>query len=340
MKSGFVRSIALVVLITFIFSACASLPPPGTALTDEERASAKKSCIAKYTALGAVGGAALGYLLGSKKSKLETTAIGAVAGGALAFAIAYGKCLALYSDLKSYPVAGFKQTAQNIGYSSSQGDVIKIQNFSVDPSGVAPGGKLALNGSYYIMAPEGTKEVKVTESRSLHYLDPSENEWKELGVVDNEITSALGTRKADGNVDVGKEMPEGKYRVTFKVAALGKEDQVTQDLTVKKGLAMGPRNVRPQHQQVAYAGTEQTGAKSITNQPKAAKNMSSLEVISKTLNVRKEPTSKAGILATIKQGEVYQIITNTTLEQLKWYQIRLDDGTEGWVPGKHVKLME
>ena len=237
MKSGFARSITVVVLITFIFSACASLPTTGTALTDEERASAQKTCIAKYTAIGAVGGAALGYLLGSKHSKLETTAIGAAAGGALAFAIAYGKCLAYYSDLKSFPVAGRQETAQKIGYKPSQGYLTKIETLSLNPQGVAPGGKVQMNGSYYVMAPPGEQEVKVTETRMLSYYDPEKKEWTDLGAVDNEITSALGTRKAQGNFDIPKDVPEGRYRVTMKVAAQGKQDEISKELLVKKEYA-------------------------------------------------------------------------------------------------------
>lgn len=237
MKSGFARSITVVVLITFIFSACASLPTTGTALTDEERASAQKTCIAKYTAIGAVGGAALGYLLGSKNSKLETTAIGAAAGGALAFAIAYGKCLAYYSNLSSFPVASRQETAQKIGYKPSQGYLTKIETLSLNPQGVAPGGKVQMNGSYYVMAPPGEQEVKVTETRMLSYYDPEKKEWTDLGAVDNEITSALGTRKAQGNFDIPKDVPEGRYRVTMKVAAQGKQDEISKELLVKKEYA-------------------------------------------------------------------------------------------------------
>jgi hypothetical protein len=238
MKNRYARLIVFVVLVTFAFSSCASLPPPGTALTDEERASAQKSCIAKYTAIGAVGGAALGYLLGSKNSKLETTAIGAAAGGALAFAIAYGKCLAYYSNLQSFPVAGRQETAQKIGYTASQGYLTKIENFSLSPQGVAPGGKVQMKGTYYVMAPPGEQEVKVTETRLLSYYDPEKKEWTELGAVDNEITSALGTRRAEGNFDIPQDVPEGRYRVTMKVAAQSKQDEITKDLTVKKEYAL------------------------------------------------------------------------------------------------------
>jgi hypothetical protein len=234
------RSLILVVLMIFIFTSCAPLPQAGTALTEEERASAKKTCIARYTAAGAVGGAILGGLLGSKNAKWETAAIGAAAGGALAFAIAWGHCLSLYSDLKSYPVAGAQETARKIGYNPSQGSVTKIDNFYLTPQNVAPGGKVRMAGTYYLMAPEGAKEVKVTETRSLSFFDTSKKEWTDLGSLDQDITAALGTRNAEGNFDIPEDAPEGKYRITLKVSADGKEDQAIQELNVKKGTAFNP----------------------------------------------------------------------------------------------------
>jgi len=319
-----------IVLMAFILSSCAPLPPSGTALTDEERASARKTCIARYTAAGAVGGALIGGLLGGKGAKWEMAAIGAAAGGALAFAIAWGHCLSVYSDLKSFPVAGARETAQKIGYTPAQGNVTKIENFSLNPDGVAPGGRVLMSGGYYVMAPEGTQEVKVTETRTLHYFDPSENKWKELGSVDNEITSALGTRRAEGNFDIPSDVPEGKYKVTLRVAAQGKEDTASEELTVKKGLAMGPASGSAGYQQMAY----REGSKSID------KKMRSVEVVSKTLNVRKEASSKSEIIANIKQGEIFQVVGDTMVEQNKWFMIRLDDGTEGWVSGKNVKVLD
>jgi len=187
-----------------------------------------------------------------------------------------------------------------------------------------------MSGAYYVMAPEGTQEVKVTETRTLHYFDPSGSNWKELGSVDNEITSALGTRRAEGNFDIPSDVPEGKYKVTLKVSAQGKEDLASQELTVRKGLAMGPASGGTGYQQAAY----QEGSKSVD------KKVRSVEVLSKTLNVRKEPSSKSEIIANIKQAEIFQAVNDTMVDQNKWFMIRLDDGTEGWVSGKNVKVLD
>jgi len=127
--------------------------------------------------------------------------------------------------------------AERFGTEVIQGNVTKVQSFNVSPGTITPGQTVNLGGSYYVMAPEGAKEMKVTETRYVKFFDPSKNEWTNLGGVDQEITAAPGLRKADGKFDIPKDVPEGKYRIGFKVASAGKEDTVERDLVVKKGTA-------------------------------------------------------------------------------------------------------
>lgn len=337
MKSTITRVLTSVIIVVFLLTSCGPLPPPGTALTPQEREEAQNSCIAKYTTLGAIGGAAVGLLLGGKKTKGEGALIGAAAGGALAFALAYGKCLAMFSDLNSYPLTGAQETALRVGYNPSQGYITKIENFYVDPTGVSPGGKVQLNGSYYIMAPEGTTDVKVTETRTVSYYDPAEKQWKDLGSVPQEITSALGTRRAEGSFDMPKDVPEGNYRITLMVEANGKRDQISSDLMVKKGLAMGPSGKQPTIQ-TAYA-SDQSGGKAVGT-AKVERKPAAITITSKTLSMRNEPSVKSQILATLNQGEIYEVLQKTGSQSDIWYKIRLDSGVEGWVSGKNVRLQE
>jgi predicted lipid-binding transport protein (Tim44 family) len=216
------------------------LTDPNTITTEQERVAARNKCMVMYTGVGAIGGALVGGLIGGNWTG---AGIGAAAGGAIGFALAWGKCLSLYSTLKSQPVGSYQDATQQAKYNPSQGTVTKIQNFSVSPDAVQPGGSTNLNGSYYVMAPDGAKEMKVTESRQVKYFDPSKKQWTDLGQVDQEITAKPGLRKADGNFDLPKDVPEGKYKVGFKVASAGKEDMVEKDLTVKKGTAMNSTEV-------------------------------------------------------------------------------------------------
>ena len=230
MKNRKTRLAAATMGVVFLVSSCATLPPPGTALTADQRKQAQRDCIAQYTVVGAVGGALLGQLIGGNT---RGTLIGAAAGGALGAAIAWGHCLNVYSDLASFPVADARQTAVQTGWQPSRGNEVRIQNYTVTPRELRPGGGVTMNGSYYVMAPDGQKDVKVTETRTVAYFDPSANAWKELGSVDQNITAALGTRRAEGKFDLPSDVPAGRYRLTLKVAALGKVDQQTQEITVR-----------------------------------------------------------------------------------------------------------
>jgi hypothetical protein len=333
-----------VILIVFLFTSCAPLPQPGDPLTSEEKEKAKKECILRYGAIGAVAGGAVGAAAGALLTR-DTRGVvaGAVVGGTLGFAIAWGKCLSYYSDLKSYPVADARETARKIRYNPSQGYVTKIKDFYLNPDKISPGGQVQMNASYYVMAPEERKEVKVTETRIVHYYDPLKKEWKELGSVDQEITAAFGTRKAEGHFELPSNVPEGSYRVALKVSAEGVEDQAMQELTVKKGLAMGPDTYKaqPEQSQVAQiqdSRTEEYGAKAVERAGKERGQL--IEVTSKTLNVRQKPSTKAKIIAVIKQGEMYEAIESSKSEGGKWFKIRLEDGAEGWVSGKYISLKE
>jgi hypothetical protein len=229
------KSVSLLVVCAFLLSSCASvLPDPSQIRTEEERVDARNKCIALYTVGGAAAGALIGGLIGGS---WQSAGVGSLVGGGFGFLVAWGHCLSLYSTLQSQPAAGYQQTARQVGYNPSQGNVTKVQSFNVTPGTVAPGNTVNLGGSYYVMAPEGAKEAKVTETRYVKYFDPAKNEWTQLGEVDQEITAAPGSRKADGKFDIPKDVPEGKYRMGFKVASGGKEDAVEKDLVVTKGTA-------------------------------------------------------------------------------------------------------
>ena len=236
-----IKTLSLLMVCVFLLSSCASvLPDPSQIRTEEERIDARNKCIAMYTAGGAAAGALAGALIGGD---WKAAGIGALVGGGFGFLVAWGYCLSLYSTLQSTPVAGYQQTAQQVGYNPSQGNVTKIQGFNVTPGSITPGKTVNLGGSYYVMAPQGSKEMKVTETRYVKFFDTSKNEWTNLGAVDQEITAAPGLRKADGKFDIPKDVPEGKYRIGFKVASAGKEDVVERDLTVKKGTASLPVHI-------------------------------------------------------------------------------------------------
>jgi len=235
MKIKHIKTLTIITTFIFMLSSCASmLPSPDQITSEEELIAARNKCFAMYTVGGAALGAIAGGLIGGD---WKGAGVGAAAGGAIGFAYAWGKCLSLYSTLKSQPVAGYDETAKRTKYNPSQGDVVKIEGFNIKPTSVAQGSAANLNGSYYVMAPEGAKEIKVTETRTVKYFDPKKNEFVDLGSVDQEITAAPGSRKADGKFDIPKDVPEGRYKIAFKVSASGKEDVMEKEMFVKKAKA-------------------------------------------------------------------------------------------------------
>jgi hypothetical protein len=239
MKEMYKLTAGALILVLLLSSCAGMLPDPNSITTEEERVSARNKCVAMYTAGGAIGGALVGLLV---RSDWKGAAVGAAAGGAIGFAYAWGKCLSLYSTLNSQQVATYAETAQQVNYRPSQGQIVKIQDFGLAPTLVSPGGAVKMGGSYYVLAPEREKEMKVTETRVVKYYDPEKRQWVDLGEVQQEITAAPGTRKADGNFDIPKDVPEGQYRIAFKVSAGGHEDVVERDLNVRKGRALGDTN--------------------------------------------------------------------------------------------------
>ncbi len=238
MKKNRLKLLVTVLIGVFFLYSCASmLPNPDEIKTEEDRIRARNQCIALHTAGGALGGAIIGGLIGGD---WKGAGIGAAIGGGIGFAYAWGKCLSLYSTLKSQPAAGYQETAQKVGYNQSQGQVVKIQGFNVNPVSVNQGGSVKLDGSYYVMAPPDRTEIKVTETRIVKYFDPSKNEFVDLGQVDQQVTAAPGTRTANGNFDIPKDVPEGRYKIAFIVNAEGKSDMVERELTVRKASAFVP----------------------------------------------------------------------------------------------------
>lgn len=236
-KDGIKLLIIAFIGVFFLYSCASMLPNPDEIKTEEDRIRARNQCIALHTAGGAVGGAIIGGLIGGD---WKGAGIGAAIGGTIAFAYAWGKCLSLYSTLKSTQTAGYQETARKVGYNQSQGDIVKIQGFNVSPTSVTQGGSVKLKGSYYVMAPPDRKEIKVTETRVVKYFDPSKNAYVDLGQVDQQVTAAPGTRTADGAFDIPKDVPEGRYKIAFTVNAEGKSDTIERELTVRKGTAFVP----------------------------------------------------------------------------------------------------
>lgn len=234
-----IKVTAMFIISIFTLTSC-GLPPPGTPLTPEEREKAKNQCIAQYVIGGAVLGGITGALLGGggKRSGVGA-ALGAIAGGVLSYMYAWGKCIAHFSDLNTFPVADYRTTMKKEGYDPSQGEIVRVKNVAILPGEPKPGDKAKVDGSYYIMAPKEIKEVEVIETRRLYFFNPEKNNWEYIdgSETSKKVVAELGTRKADGNLDIHEKIADIKLRYEITVEALGKKDAAHTDFMVKKATA-------------------------------------------------------------------------------------------------------
>ncbi|MEO5360851.1 MAG: hypothetical protein H7843_10465 [Nitrospirota bacterium] len=217
--------LSIVAFSGFVLTSCVTTPKRGTALTDEERENAKSSCIAQYTVLGALTGAASGM---AAKGKVDANAAvtGAVVGGISSFTLAWGKCIEQFSDVRVYPVASYQETKKAINYKPAQGKVMKINNFEAGPERLVLGNKLKIDCKYYIMQPEEEKETEVTTNIMVDFYNSETKKWVNVPLNINIVkTVDFGTNKLENIIDIPTGVQTGNYKITVAITALGKTDQ-------------------------------------------------------------------------------------------------------------------
>ena len=211
---------------------CATGPQPkGESLAGQQATQeSPETCIAKYTAMGAVTGAVAGCAAGGKRGAVKGAGVGAV----LAFAYAWGKCLDKFSTVKSEKIKDYDETVRTVNYRNEEGTKVKITNYSLNPTTVRPGETVIFNAQYYALDPIKERDLHVTEMRILKVYDNQKRQFVEVGRVPNDITVTPGLRRADGTFPIPDQTPEGKYLIGFEVSCAGRIDKAEMPLTVKK----------------------------------------------------------------------------------------------------------
>ncbi|MGO9619827.1 MAG: YMGG-like glycine zipper-containing protein [Desulfobaccales bacterium] len=99
---------------------------------------------------GAATGAALGAIIGAATGAPATGAwIGAAAGGLVGGVGGY-----LYAENRNSEIASSQAAAQSYNYNPSQGNLVKIDRVSVNPSVAHPGQQVNLETNYTILTPD------------------------------------------------------------------------------------------------------------------------------------------------------------------------------------------
>jgi len=157
--------------------------------------------------VGAVAGAAVGGLAKGRKGALIGAGVGALAGAAIG----------AYLDHKDKTAA---QTNQAHNYNVDQGVRVELVGVAADPTKVTPGGKLHLQATYAVMAPNPQQEVAVTETRLVTL---GGNKVADAAATVNRLP---GTYTSQVPLTLPSDAMKGRYDLTVTVTAAGKPSEL------------------------------------------------------------------------------------------------------------------
>lgn len=190
---------------------CAGLVLTGCAMTEQS------------TGLGALGGGALGALIGEKVD--GNPWVGAAVGAGLGALVGY----IIHENTRKSRTA--QQTARDYGYKSSQGFKMELKNVTINPQVVAPGDKVTTTFEYAVLG-AGQSGVNVQESCLLRQ--------------NGELLAALSKKsyqRTDGTwqgileFQVPPDAAPGEYIISREISARGLSESAKADFNIRSGVA-------------------------------------------------------------------------------------------------------
>jgi hypothetical protein len=187
---------------------------------------------------GALGGAAIGAFVDHRnalRGALIGAVAGALAGGATCFAVA---------RFSSIPIKDYQQTQAETGYRPTEGTVVRVDSFKVEPRTVSPGQKLTFSGEYYVMTPDQNQDLPVVESMIVSFYDDKTRQWREVGRTQNAVTIKPGKRRINpADITAPQEPPAQRIQVALQVDHQQIFDQKSQDVLMAMRQASLPMDV-------------------------------------------------------------------------------------------------
>ena len=197
------KAIALLTALVFlVVTSCATIP--------EENKGA-----ATGAGIGAATGAVLGAVVGRNVS-------GAVIGGLLG-ALVGGAIGHYYVDQKKTR----NETASQYGYRSTQGNMLRLEEASVVPQTVSPGGTVEMKMTYAVLTPAETTEVRVIEKREIRH------NGELVGNPEVTVTHKGGTYTSSIPLTLPADAKKGLYVVTNTVQSGTLSEQLQSAFTVR-----------------------------------------------------------------------------------------------------------
>lgn len=200
------RVIVSFMLISFVIMlGCQTMPT----IPEEHKGAATGAGI------GAAAGAVLGAVVGEDaKSAVLGGLIGALVGGVVGH---------YYYDQKRTGT----ETENQYGYDPSKGPMLKIEDASVVPQVVSPGGKVDLSLTYAVLTPSTVTQLALTERREIKYNGTL------VGNPEVNVSRTAGTYTASIPLTLPADAKKGLYIVTFTVKSDKLSDQIQSSFTVK-----------------------------------------------------------------------------------------------------------
>jgi len=197
------KAIALLTASVFlVVTSCATIP-------EEQKGAATGAGV------GAATGAVLGAVIGRDVS-------GAVIGGLLG-ALVGGVIGHYYSDQKKTR----NETASQYGYRSTQGNMLRLEEASVVPQTVSPGGTVEMKMTYAVLTPAETTEVRVIEKREIRH------NGELVGNPEVTVTHKGGTYTSSIPLTLPADAKKGLYVVTNTVQSGTLSEQLQSAFTVR-----------------------------------------------------------------------------------------------------------
>ncbi len=202
-----VKIISIVTILSFIFGilGCATVP--------EEHKGA-----ATGAAVGGATGAIAGGILAHRGAKTETAILGGLAGALVGGLIGHYA----YDAKKSR-----EETAQKYNYQSSMGTMIRIEDVSLTPSTVKPGGKVDLQVTYAVLGASPDSEINITEVREI------KQAGELVGKPEVNIIRGGGTYSSTVPLFLPANAKKGTYSVITTVQSQTAKDSREMFFTVK-----------------------------------------------------------------------------------------------------------
>lgn len=198
--------IILVTLIIALISGyygCASVP--------EEHKGA-----ATGAAIGAATGAVAGVLIADNNAK------GAIIGGLVGALV--GGAIGHYAyDQKRTR----EETAQKYDYQASSGSMVRIEDVSVEPNSVPPGGEVKLGVTYALLDADPNININVTEIRGITY------QGELVGKPEAKVSRTGGTYYSTVPLYLPKDAKRGSYKVITTIQTANAQDSKETTFQVK-----------------------------------------------------------------------------------------------------------